>query len=39
VSGGDHEVDAGVEVIRDLCVEDVGVVSDDECLDELHEAA
>ena len=33
---GDDEVDAGVEVVRDLRIDDVGLVADEECHDELH---
>ena len=34
-----HEVDASVQVVRDLRVDDVHLVTDDECLDELHRRA
>ena len=33
---GDDEVDAGVEVVRDLRIDDVGLVADEESHDELH---
>ncbi len=33
---GDDEVDARVEVVRDLRIDDVGLVADEECHDELH---
>jgi hypothetical protein len=36
VIGGEDEVDAGVQVVGELRLEDVGLVTDDERLDELQ---
>ena len=36
VVGRDHVVDAGIEVERDLCVDDVDLVAREDCEDELH---
>ena len=36
VVGGDDEVDARAQVMRDLGVHDVGLVSDEQGHDELH---
>ena len=38
VVGRDDEVDAGVQVVGDLGVDDVDLVADEERLDELHAA-
>jgi hypothetical protein len=38
VVGRDHEIDTGVEMVPDLCFDDVRFVADEKCLDEFQEA-